>query len=839
MHTASATTLAPAITSSTATVLDAPHGRGAAFVMTALGMEIDDSSTPLSFGAITGMALRNNPKRAHLLVSKVLGKHYPQSPAIIDGAAQILAHKVHARIEPVADATILPFLVEELARGLASPDETDILHAELPAVTVPLVVVGYAEAAASLGASVAEKLHAYYLSSTRYPAQGAARFGAFEEEHSHASSHFLTPSDDRHLMNRNAIVVLVDDELTSGRTIMNTIRMLQAAAPRKTYVVATLADLRDATARTKMEEFAASFGIAISVVSLFSGELEVPAMASDTAQEVISMLPADNARAAAATVVPSILSRAFTVPHARDGIDDYAALATTISELTELLLPSITGRTLFLGIEEDMFLPLKLAKAVEDRVATPTRFGATTRSPAFAHDHPDYGIKDRLAYEVQEVPGDTSARFAYNLGFDYDLVVIVTSNPAETANLGGLIDALTGRTQRIIVLEAQPAAEDASPLYGPAFGSYLRDDVAWLLKDLSGFDLEIAVEDREEAVLSGGMHYAERLPVEFQPSDEYQTLFAQALEKSAATIALHVGVVAEQIYAARDGRPVLVSLARAGTPIGVLIRRYLLAAYGVDTPHYAVSIVRGKGIDHNALRHIARHHDASRVMFVDGWTGKGAIVRELVDAIEDFASTTGIRFDPSLAVLADPGSCVSIFGTRDDYLIPSASLNSTVSGLISRTVLNDEMIGVNDFHGGKFYRELATSDVSNHYIDTVAALFGPALIDAARAAVPVEPAHPDWSGWAAVSRISESYGIHNVNLVKPGVGETTRVLLRRVPWKVLVRSGAGQEVDHIRLLAATRGVPVESVDDLPYTAIGLIHPTLTRGAVGADGRSAA
>ncbi len=68
------------------------------------------------------------------------------------------------------------------------------------------------------------------------------------------------------------------------------------------------------------------------------------------------------------------------------------------------------------------------------------------------------------------------------------------------------------------------------------------------------------------------------------------------------------------------------------------------------------------------------------------------------------------------------------------------------------------------------------------------------------------------------------------------MGETTRVLLRRVPWKVLARPGA--PLHHIRLLAKQRGVPVEEVEGLPYSCVGLIHPQFTRGAVGADGGAA-
>ncbi len=171
-----------------------------------------------------------------------------------------------------------------------------------------------------------------------------------------------------------------------------------------------------------------------------------------------------------------------------------------------------------------------------------------------------------------------------------------------------------------------------------------------------------------------------------------------------------------------------------------------------------------------ALRYLAEHHDPASVMFVDGWTGKGAITRELTAALESHP------FSADLAVLADPGRCTSLYGTRDDYLIPSACLNSTVSGLVSRTVLNDTLIGPGDFHGAKFYRELVSDDVSAVFLDAVCARFP----DVAERVAKDLPDHraadraPDWSGWEAVRRCAEAEGIDDLNLVKPGIGETTR-----------------------------------------------------------------
>ncbi|NED05321.1 phosphoribosyltransferase, partial [Streptomyces sp. SID6648] len=89
-----------------------------------------------------------------------------------------------------------------------------------------------------------------------------------------------------------------------------------------------------------------------------------------------------------------------------------------------------------------------------------------------------------------------------------------------------------------------------------------------------------------------------------------------ALEASAARLARAVGAVTEVVLAERSPRPVLVSLARAGTPVGVLMRRWAHFRHGLDLPHYAVSIVRGRGIDANALRWLAAHHDPADVVFV-------------------------------------------------------------------------------------------------------------------------------------------------------------------------------------------------------------------------------
>ncbi|WP_443065792.1 phosphoribosyltransferase [Streptomyces sp. NBC_00503] len=811
------------------------------WVASRLGVGLEEGAAPGTptggprLAELLGLALRRNPKRAHLLVSQVLGKHVPQSPAVVYAAGYGLGVRV---------------------RELLGEQEA-----------ASAVVLGYAETATGLGHCVADGLgSAPYLHSTRRPVPGVEPAGGFEEAHSHATSHLLLPEDPK-LLAGSGPLVLVDDEFSTGNTVLNTIRDLHERHPRGHYVVVALVDMRSASDRDRLTAFAEGLGARVDLISLASGTVSLPEGVLAKGQALVEEYEAvgksqplrrlrSGVRGSAPGDDPHPITRValdwptgipdggrhgFTPTH-REALD---AALPAMSDRIKAALGTAPARVLVLGNEELMYAPLRLAQALEaSGAAAEVRFSTTTRSPVLAVDDPGYAIRTRLVFPAHDAPADGPGdRYAYNVaGAGFDAVVAVVDSAGDTPELRtGLLAALAPHTGRVVlavipsyVPDRQEPIMTAEPLRGPAFSSYAPEDVGWLLQDFSDVELEAPTEEREEAIQAGGAHYAESLPVEYQPSPEYQQLYQSALTASAARMARAVGTVTETVLAERSPSPVLVSLARAGTPVGVLMRRWARARHGLDLPHYAVSIVRGRGIDANALRWLAAHHDPADIVFVDGWTGKGAISRELREALSEFEG-----FNPEIVVLADPGSCVETYGTREDFLIPSACLNSTVSGLVSRTVLRSDLVGPADFHGAKFYRELAGADVSVAFVDTVAAHFEEVAeaVDAEVKELLAADRTPTWVGWQAVERISEEYGIHDVNLVKPGVGETTRVLLRRVPWKILAQRGAGADLDHVRLLAEQRGVPVEEVDGLPYTCVGLIHPRFTRGATGADGKA--
>lgn len=346
-------------------------------------------------------------------------------------------------------------------------------------------------------------------------------------------------------------------------------------------------------------------------------------------------------------------------------------------------------------------------------------------------------------------------------------------------------------------------------------GSYAPEDVQFLLKP-AAID-PTPVEEKERLIQFGARHYSEMLSAEKVPDERYMALYREALERNAGRLKGDIAFLAQKIalrpQTAR--KCVIVSLARAGTPIGVLLTRQL-EREGIETAHYSVSIIRGRGIDLNAMAFILSRHEASQIVFVDGWTGKGAITRELVATLNE----AKLGVEPYLAVVADPAGTAHLAATTEDYVIPSGLLNGIVSGLVSRSVLNDSLVGNSDYHACLFMEEHSAHDISRQFI---------ADIEAAEAEMREEDV---WSPPAAqysrarctdlLKEIMASDGVDDVNRIKPGIAEATRAILRRVPDKVYLADMDDPEVAHMIHIAGQSGVPVEQRDLGNYRAVTII-----------------
>lgn len=373
--------------------------------------------------------------------------------------------------------------------------------------------------------------------------------------------------------------------------------------------------------------------------------------------------------------------------------------------------------------------------------------------------------------------------------------------------------------------------------------SYSEEDAIVLLKDVSGLVEVLGTEEREARIQSG-THYSEMIPLEYKPSDSYMKIYDGALKELSKQTAEAVAIISEKVFLEKGVNLTLVSLARAGTPVGVLMKRYIKAMFGVDIPHYSVSIIRGKGFDINAMEYIVDNHSAEGVQFVDGWIGKGAICRVLEASCHELRMRddkfSGLSAE--LAVISDPAWITDLCGTHDDFLIPSACLNSTVSGLFSRTYLKEGIIGPDDFHGAVYYGNLVDEDKSIEFIEAVEYYFKDIIEERKKRYgfykdTPLfmnidkmqEVGTEDMSleimngrtGLAEVMEVADHFGINDINKIKPGVGETTRVLLRRLPWKVLIRDEKSLP-EHVRQLCIEKSIPIEIYPLNMYRVCGII-----------------
>ena len=340
--------------------------------------------------------------------------------------------------------------------------------------------------------------------------------------------------------------------------------------------------------------------------------------------------------------------------------------------------------------------------------------------------------------------------------------------------------------------------------------SFLKEDVTLLLKDITGLVDPLPTEEREKRIQSG-THYSEMIPLEYRPTVDYIRIYKTSLEVFGQNTADAISRVSDKIVRDKGRDAVIVSLARAGTPLGILIRRYIRKKYGYECPHYSISIIRDRGIDRNAVNYILERHKSENIQFIDGWTGKGAIYNELKKELKSFV---GVK--DSLAVLADPAGLTELCGTHDDIMIPSSCLNCTISGLISRTFLRSDIIGEDDFHGAAYYEELRSEDCTYEFIDYIESRFN----------YEIEPDNNTLTsnGMEDVKKLAEMFDIRNINYIKPGIGEATRVLLRRIPWKVVIdeRYKKSRELDHIRQLSLEKNVEIEYVHLNNYKCCGLI-----------------
>jgi len=326
--------------------------------------------------SLFGFAERHNPKRAFLFVSKVLGKHVPVKPSVMQVTYSALAAQV----------------------------PTDIPG--------PVIVMGMAETAVGLGAGVHRALQetrddTFYIVSTRHDL-GTPIFARFEEEHSHASAHLIhMPTDEPilEMMEAARSVVLVDDEASTGKTFINLLASLKGAGLNNIdqIVTVTLTDWSDNAVNKAL-------GPQASSVSLLSGRYSF----------------VENPNAPLPSMPDVATTEAGDWPI--DPGNDWGRLGVIQHDDTLQLesMPLPGEKVLVIGTNEFVWRPFLLAERLE-KIGVDVYFSSTTRSPiAIGHQ-----VEHALAFGDNYGLGIPN--FIYNVGpGQYDRVIVcVETDPSS------------------------------------------------------------------------------------------------------------------------------------------------------------------------------------------------------------------------------------------------------------------------------------------------------------------------------------------------------------------------------------------------------------------------
>lgn len=369
----------------------------------------------------------NNSKRNFLFISKVLGKHIEVKPNICRVTGFLLV------------STILGTTKETsiLINYIKNYEDNDININEIMKLTYrtneKLVVIGFAETATGIGMSVASAIeNSYYVTTTRENIEGIKSFLNFEEEHSHATTHKCFPEDIYKLREADRII-LVDDEITTGKSMLNIIKELKRNTGVRKYEILTILDWRNIEYRELYKDFIRKNKVEIEVRALISGDIEVE-------DNNVYCYKKENLLSEKMNVnYLNILSRKgqylkFT---GRFGVD-FDDIKKTEEECIKAAnkIQEIIGdnkKILVLGHGENIYIPSRIASYLEGDVY----FKSTTRSPIYCSDERSYLINERSIFYHNGVK-----YYFYNksrIEENYDKVILITEDDLDIKLTNNLI----------------------------------------------------------------------------------------------------------------------------------------------------------------------------------------------------------------------------------------------------------------------------------------------------------------------------------------------------------------------------------------------------------------
>jgi len=347
----------------------------------------------------------NNAKRGYLIVNPCQGKHIPVSPSLTLSVFTELANKVDGKYKGEK-----------------------------------LLFVGFAETATAIGAQVAVTIGMPYIQTTREIIPDV-EYIFFSEEHSHATEQKLVKNDLDRVISDIDRIVFVEDEVSTGKTILNIIKMLQKTYKKElSFAVASI--LNGMTQEDK-EKYSG-----INIDFLYLEKIDKASFEEIASGFKIS--GEDNPWDISETNCK--ISTIGGYMNARRLVDSKSYLAACEKFADEIIETQKIGsgkKILVLGSEEFMFPAIFTGRKIE-ALGNEVKTHSTTRSPISVFQEENYPLHSR--FRLASLYDANRITYLYNL-CEYDKILIVTdSNLEEKSGINSLVNAVKKFSDDISVI---------------------------------------------------------------------------------------------------------------------------------------------------------------------------------------------------------------------------------------------------------------------------------------------------------------------------------------------------------------------------------------------------
>lgn len=340
-----------------------------------------------------------NNQRSYLFVNPLQGKHIPVDPTKVERLCAELSHVI----------------------------DNDYKNKRK-------YVIGFAETATGVTAAVCKGMSnviSYEHTTREYNSKNEYIY--FTESHSHAKEQLLDIDGVEGVVRTSELIILVDDEITTGNTVCKLITQIREKFEYKgLFIIASFVNSMTEERISDLKRDGIECRYVLKIPHEYKTELAEQVSERENSDKKYDLY---RERYSYNTIVLKNNPRKAVI---------WPEYLADMDFATEYIIGDCNikdyDNVCIIGSEEFMFLTIHLgAHLVDNRLVKEVKIHSTTRSPIVPSSQDDYPLNVR--YKLKSLYSEKRKTYIYNLS-KYDKVIIVTDGTCDGKGLKSLISAV-------------------------------------------------------------------------------------------------------------------------------------------------------------------------------------------------------------------------------------------------------------------------------------------------------------------------------------------------------------------------------------------------------------